>query len=150
MDLSNASVWWVAAGVAVAAELGTGTFYLLMIALGLVAGAMAAHFGLAESAQFLVAAFVGGGATVAWHWRRRLQRGPAVDVTRDRDVHLDVGERVHVSSWAADRTARVRYRGSMWSARLAPGADAVAGDYAVAAVEGIWLVLAPAAGRAQP
>ena len=30
MDLSSASVWWVAAGVAVAAELATGTFYLLM------------------------------------------------------------------------------------------------------------------------
>ena len=28
MDLSNASVWWIAAGVAVAAELATGTFYL--------------------------------------------------------------------------------------------------------------------------
>ena len=27
MDLSNASVWWIAAGVAVAAELATGTFY---------------------------------------------------------------------------------------------------------------------------
>jgi membrane protein implicated in regulation of membrane protease activity len=148
MDLSNASVWWVAAGVAVAAELATGTFYLLMIALGLVAGAIAAHFGVAEPAQFLVAAFVGGGATVAWHWRRRLHRDSAAEVARERDLHLDVGEHVHVSSWAADRTARVRYRGSMWSARLAPGADAAPGDYAVAAVEGIWLVLAPAGSRA--
>jgi membrane protein implicated in regulation of membrane protease activity len=149
MDLSNASVWWVAAGVAVAAELGTGTFYLLMIALGLAAGAIAAHIGLAEPAQFLVAAFVGGGATAAWHWGRH-RRGSAVDVARERDLHLDVGERVHVTSWSADRTARVRYRGSMWSARLAPGADATPGEFAVAAVEGIWLVLAPAASRAQP
>ena len=62
MDLSNASVWWVAAGVAVAAELGTGTFYLLMIALGLVAGAIAAHLGLGTTTQLLVAAVVGGGA----------------------------------------------------------------------------------------
>src|SRR3954464_4884473 len=68
MDLSNASVWWVAAGVAVAAELGTGTFYLLMIALGLVAGAIAAHLGLGAEMQLLVAAIVGGGATAVWHW----------------------------------------------------------------------------------
>jgi membrane protein implicated in regulation of membrane protease activity len=150
MDLSNASVWWVAAGVAVAAELGTGTFYLLMIALGLVAGAIAAHLGLGAEMQLLVAAIVGGGATAVWHWRRGLRAGPRVDIARDRDVHLDVGERVHVSAWAADRTARIRYRGSMWSARLAPGADPAPGDYAVAAVEGIWLVLAPAGNHAQP
>ena len=65
MELSNASVWWVAAGVAVAAELGTGTFYLLMIALGLLAGALAAHLGIGEAGQFLAAAVIGGGATAA-------------------------------------------------------------------------------------
>jgi len=144
MDLSNASVWWIAAGVAVAAELGTGTFYLLMIALGLIAGAVAAHLGLAEPYQLLAAAVIGGGATAAWHWRRMARAGPAVPGGRDRDVHLDIGERIHVSAWSADRTARIRYRGTMWSARLAPGAPARAGEYVVAAVEGIWLVLAPA------
>src|ERR671928_123616 len=35
MDISASTFWWVAAGVAVAAELTTGTFYLLMVALGL-------------------------------------------------------------------------------------------------------------------
>ena len=149
MDLSNASVWWVAAGVAVAAELGTGTFYLLMIALGLLAGAIAAHLGLAQPLQLLVAALVGGGATAAWHWRRRLRAGPVLDGASDPDVHLDVGERVHVSSWAADRTARVRYRGSTWSARLAPGASPSPGDHIVTAIEGIWLVLTPADGYAE-
>ena len=63
MDLSNASVWWVAAGVAVAAELATGTFYLLMIALGMAAGALAAHAGAAQPVQLVVAAIVAGGAT---------------------------------------------------------------------------------------
>jgi membrane protein implicated in regulation of membrane protease activity len=138
MDLSNASVWWIAAGVAVAAELGTGTFYLLMIALGLAAGAIAAHLGLGEPGQFLAAAAIGGGATAAWHWHRRSRLGPPLPAGGDRDVNLDVGERVHVAHWSDDRTARVRYRGSMWSARLAPG------DHVVVAVDGIWLVLAPA------
>src|SRR5436305_6136835 len=53
MDFSHASVWWIAAGVAVAAELATGTFYLLMIAMGLAAGALAAQLGSAEPLQFL-------------------------------------------------------------------------------------------------
>ena len=37
MDWSASTVWWLAAGVLVAAELATGTFYLLMLALGCVA-----------------------------------------------------------------------------------------------------------------
>jgi membrane protein implicated in regulation of membrane protease activity len=144
MSLSPASLWWIAAGAAVAAELGTGTFYLLMIALGLAAGAVAAHLGLTESGQFLVAAVVGGGTTAIWHWRRRSLRGPALPTASDHDVNLDVGERVHVAEWASDRTARVSYRGSIWQARLRPGALSVAGEHVVAAVEGNWLVLAPA------
>ena len=143
MDLSNASLWWIAAGVAVAAELATGTFYLLMIALGLAAGALAAQFGSTESLQFVAAAVVAGGATALWHWRRVSTAGPAVATARDRDVNLDIGERVHVAAWADDGTARVSYRGSTWTARLQPGAAPVAGEYVVAAVEGNWLILAP-------
>jgi membrane protein implicated in regulation of membrane protease activity len=143
MNLSPTSVWWIAAGVAVAAELATGTFYLLMIALGLAAGALAGQFGSSEPIQFLAAAVVGGGATAFWHWRRVSGAPPRSPVASDRDVNLDVGERVHVSTWATDGTARVSYRGSTWAARLQPGAHAVAGEHVVAAVEGNWLVLAP-------
>ena len=56
MTLSAATLWWVAAGIAVAAELATGTFYLLMIALGLGAGAVAAHAGLSATWQVTAAA----------------------------------------------------------------------------------------------
>ena len=143
MDLSNASVWWIAAGVAVAAELATGTFYLLMIALGLGAGAIAAHLGATQPIQLLVAAVVSGGATALWHWRRVSSAGPALPTAEDRDVNLDIGERVNVPAWKSDGTARVSYRGSTWAARLQPGAPAVAGEHVVAAVEGNWLVLAP-------
>ena len=147
MDLSPGSVWWIAAGVAVAAELATGTFYLLMIALGLAAGAIAVGFGAAPAVQLGVAAVVGGGATAIWHWRRVSRAGPSLPAARDRDVNLDIGERVHVSAWADDLTARVSYRGSTWAARLQPGAAPVAGEYIVAAVEGNWLVLTPAVAR---
>ena len=144
MSLTVASLWWIAAGAAVAAELGTGTFYLLMIALGLAAGAIAAHLGLVEPVQFLIAAIVGGGATAIWHWRRISRRGPPLPTANDRDINLDVGERIHVGEWANDRTARVSYRGSTWQARLQPGALPVPGQHVVAGVEGNWLVLAPA------
>ena len=41
MDLSAATGWWVVAGLLVVAELSVGSFYLLMLALGGVAGAVA-------------------------------------------------------------------------------------------------------------
>ncbi len=142
MDWSASTLWWVAAGAAVAVELTTGTFYLLMFALGLAAGAVAAHLGLPFTAQIVVAALVGGGATAVWHWKR--MRNPrSAPAAENRDVNLDIGERVDVPAWGADRTARVSYRGCTWTARLAPGAEAVPGAHRVAADEGNWLVLAP-------
>ena len=143
MDVSAAVFWWVAAGLLVAVELATGTFYLLMIALGLAGAALAAHLGLSFAAQVAAACLLGGGTTVAWHLHRRRQPLPA-PVAQNRDVNLDIGERVRVEAWAPDLTARVSYRGSAWSARLQPGAPAAAGEHIVSAVEGNWLILAPA------
>jgi len=144
MDVSIASWWWVAAGIAVAAELATGTFYLLMIGLGLGAGAVAALSGVSVAAQVITASAVGGGATAIWHWSRRHQP-PAEAARENRDVHLDIGERVTVTAWADDRTARVSYRGSDWTARLAAGAAPVNGEHRVVAMENNWLVLMPVA-----
>ena len=145
MEIPGATFWWVAAGIAVAAELGTGTFYLLMIALGLAAAAVAAQLGVSMTAQLAIAALVGGGSTVAWHWRRARQRSddPAES---NRDVNLDIGDRVHVDGWTEERTARVRHRGTEWTARLPPGVEPRSGEHIVSAVEGNWLILTPAAG----
>lgn len=146
MDFQAGLMWWIAAGLAVAAELATGTFYLLMLALGMAAGAIAAHMGLGVALQIVIAAVVGGGATYLWHWRRK-QDAPEAPAAQNRDVNLDIGERVHVSQWTPEQTTRVQYRGSQWEARLAPGAPAQSGEHVVSAVEGNWLVLAPAPAR---
>jgi membrane protein implicated in regulation of membrane protease activity len=142
MSVSAATIWWVLAGVLVAVELGTGTFYLLMISVGLAAGALAAHLGFSLSVQVAAAAIIGGGATAFWHWRR--YRNPSSAPARsNRDVNLDIGAHVLVNEWAADRTTRITYRGAGWSARLAPGATPMSGQHEVVAVEGNWLVLSP-------
>ena len=59
--MEYSTLWWLAAGVAVAAELLSGTFYLLMLALGMAAAGLAANLGAPAQAQMLVAAGVGGG-----------------------------------------------------------------------------------------
>jgi len=146
MDFASATFWWIAAGVVVAVELATGTFYLLMMALGLAAAAVAAHLGLPGTGQVVVAALVGGGATALWHFKRYRQPRSA-PARENRDVNLDIGETIHIAEWSSDRTARVPYRGTTWTARLEPGAEPVAGEHVVTAVEGNWLVLTPARAR---
>jgi membrane protein implicated in regulation of membrane protease activity len=144
MDMSPTTIWWVAAGLAIAAELATGTFYLLMIALGLAAGAIASWAGGSVTTQVVVAAVLGGATTAIWHWRRA-QQPRSAPARENRDVNLDIGEQVTVTAWAADGTTRVPYRGTLWTARLQPGSPSAPGLYRVAAVEGNWLVLAPSA-----
>ncbi|MDO9198743.1 NfeD family protein, partial [Rhodoferax sp.] len=43
--MAESTIWWVLAGAVVAIELATGTFYLLMLSVGLVAAAISAHAG---------------------------------------------------------------------------------------------------------
>lgn len=140
--MSDATLWWVAAGLLVGLELLTGTFYLLMLAAGLGAAAVAAHLGASQPGQMVAAALVGGGATAAWHfWRRRHPK--AAPAQSNRDVNLDIGERVAVAAWNEDHTARVTYRGSSWSARFQGPGDPRPGDHLIVAIEGSRLVLAP-------
>ena len=49
-------IWLAVAGILVAIEIFSGTFYLLMIAIGLAAGGLAAMAGAHVSVQFIVAA----------------------------------------------------------------------------------------------
>ena len=140
MDLSTATGWWIVAGVLVAAELATGTFYLLMLALGAAAAAVAAHLGLALNGQLLAAALIGGGAVAAWHVRRG-RRPAAAPANENRDVNLDIGETVHVTEWAADGTATVSYRGASWAARYAGSGTPAPGAFVIHAFEGNRLLL---------
>jgi membrane protein implicated in regulation of membrane protease activity len=135
MDWSLSTWWWIACGALVAAELATGTFYLLMLALGAAAGAIAAHLGLGLNPQMLSAAVVGGGAVAAWHWKRGGTR-PAVRASENRDVNLDIGEQVDVAEWQADGSASVQYRGARWSVRFAGSGVPQPGHHVIRRVEG--------------
>lgn len=142
MDAST--FWWVAAAGLVIAELLTGTFYLLMVALGLSAGALAAHAGLSWTAQIAIAAAVGAATTVVWHVRRPTRSEAAkAKASRNADVNQDIGATVYVEQWAIDGTAQVKYRGAMWSVIPFEGAVQVVGSYRVKEVVGSRLVVEP-------
>jgi membrane protein implicated in regulation of membrane protease activity len=138
--MSEPTVWWILAGAAVAVELLTGTFYLLMLAIGLCAAAVAAHAGASMPVQLVVAALVGGGAVVAWHLKRGSQP-KGLPAGANRDVNMDVGESVHIDSWNPDGTATVKYRGASWTVIHVPGVTPGTGAHRVREVVGNRLVV---------
>ncbi|HZF78366.1 MAG TPA: NfeD family protein [Rubrivivax sp.] len=142
MDWNPPTLWWLATGALVAAELATGTFYLLMVALGCAAGALAAHAGLSGTTQVITAALLGLVATAAWHLHRARQPG-ALPAHTNRDVNLDIGSPVRVNQWQADGSARVHYRGSTWSVRFAGSGTPRPGEHVIVAVQGSELRVTP-------
>ena len=138
--MAESTIWWLLAGAAVAIELVTGTFYLLMRAIGLAAGAIAAHAGAGMPVQLVVAALIGVGAVAAWHLQRG-KRPAGPPITANRDVNLDVGETVQVDGWNADGTASVRYRGANWTAAAAAGTMHSTGQHRVREVVGNRLIV---------
>jgi membrane protein implicated in regulation of membrane protease activity len=138
--MADSSIWWLLTGAAVAVELMTGTFYLLMFAVGLTAAAIAAHLGTSVTAQLVIAALIGGGAVIAWH----LLRGKKMvgkNAEFNSDVNMDIGQTVQVDAWGADGTANVKYRGALWTVQLQEGSASGAGRYGIEQVIGSRLIV---------
>ncbi|MGS0740308.1 NfeD family protein [Glaciimonas sp. GG7] len=144
--------WALLGGVLVLAELFTGTFYLLMVAVGMGAGAIAASVGVSLEWQFVIAAIVAVAGTVVVRRSRFGKRGK-VNAARDRNINLDIGQTINVDLWHAESvsddadkaglyTARVKYRGALWDVELAPGENAHAGQFIIAEIRGSRLIVA--------
>jgi len=138
--MANSTFWWLAAGALIAVELVTGTFYLLMISTGLIAAALAAQAQVDVLWQWVIAAVVGGGSVLVW--RRYKKSQPAIaPANANPDVNMDVGEVVHVSSFRADGSCSVKYRGAHWDAALQAGELPVPGNFTIVEVIGSRLIL---------
>lgn len=137
-------IWLILAGALVILELFSGTFYLLMIAIGLACGALAALGGASIEAQLIVAAVVGAVSTMILH-RSRFGRGPKVDSAHDPNVNLDIGQTVTIDAWndaaGGQPTARIVYRGAPWDVDLAPHAVAVPGRFTIREIRGSRLIV---------
>jgi membrane protein implicated in regulation of membrane protease activity len=142
--MAASTIWWILAGLVVVAELLTGSIYLLMVAVGLGAAAIAAHLGAGLTMQIFTAAVVGSAALAVWHFGRgKAALAASSQVAGNKNVNLDIGEQVTIESWDTDGNARVQYRGSSWQASLKPGAHAAGRSYRIADVEGSRLIVEP-------
>lgn len=134
--MSSYWMWWIAGAALIAAELVTGTFYLLVIGLALVCGGIAAWLGAAVPVQWLLAAALGVvGTMLLQRWKRSLV------ATAPPQKGLDIGQRVQVQSWGPAGTARVAYRGSTWDAEVAAPGTPHAETMYIAGMRGSVLLL---------
>jgi len=138
--MAETTLWWLLTGGAVAVELLTGTFYLLMLAIGLAAAAFAAHLGASTVVQIVVAALVGGGAVAGWYLKQS-RNGAELRAEANPNVNLDIGEVVQIAAWNPDGTADVQYRGAHWTAIHRAGVSPSAGMHRVAEMVGNRLLV---------
>lgn len=138
--MADSTFWWLLVGAAIAVELVTGTFYLLMLSIGMAAAALAAHAGASLSLQLVTAALLGGGSVAAWR-SYKLKQPSAPQASANRDVNLDIGETVQVDAWLPNDTASVKYRGAHWDVALEPGATATPGAHTIVEVVGNRLIV---------
>lgn len=140
-------LWLVVGFVLVIAELVTGTFYLLVIALGAFAGAIAAWAG----GNVLVQAVIGSAIALAGAWYVHHWHAAHQSKADPHGNFLDRGQAVVLEGWTNEPAgfARVRYRGTSWDARLAePAARPVPGaTLYIEGQEGNTLVVASAPPR---
>lgn len=113
-------IWWLAAVVLMIAEMASGTFYLVAVALGLAVAGMAAYFGVAWGAQAVVAALLCTASVAAiYRWRHR-----HAEPGERSNLASEIGQPVRIVQWSDERRARVSYRGAEWDAEVAQGVDA--------------------------
>jgi membrane protein implicated in regulation of membrane protease activity len=137
--LQSGLIWWVGTGALLVAELLTGTFYLLMIALGCAAAGLAYTVGLAGAEQLAIGAAVALAAVVVLR-RTRFGRRARRSAVGNRDVNLDIGEILQVAAWH-ERRARAMYRGAEWDVELVAGESEVAGWYRIREIQGSRLIV---------
>lgn len=113
--MSSYLLWAIAGFVLIIVELMTGTFYLLVLGIAALASAAAAFFGAELWLQVIVASIVAlVGIYSVQQWWKTHQK------SRTASNNIDIGQSVVFEQWIneAAHTARVRYRGTQWDAKL--------------------------------
>ncbi len=133
--------WFGVAALFLLLEMATGTFYLLLVALGLVASGTAAYADLSLVWQIISGLAISLIGLVVLH-RYRQSKGH-VPTQSNPNVVQDIGQSVIVDAWDENGQASVFYRGSNWSARIDVDQPVHPGKHYIQAVQGLTLILRP-------
>ncbi len=137
--MQASTIWFMLASIFVIFEIFTGTFYLLIFGAAAGAAAFSAFYGYTLSVQLIVAAVF---ALAGVQWLRTRPSPPSTDTDA-----LDVLQPVEIISWGNDGSARVRYRGTEWDARLAEGITGQPTHCVIQAMQGNTLIISPSNNR---
>ena len=118
-------IWLIAGLGLIIIEVMSGTFYLLVLGLAALAGALAAYWGAGAFVQVVCAGVLAGIGLLAvkrWHRSRPTRE--------QQDRSLDLGQVVTLESWLDrdSKRVRVKYRGTTWDALLIGEADVQLND----------------------
>lgn len=136
---SQSAIWLISALVILGAEMLLGTIYLLALSAGAFCAAICALLHTGLSVQFSVCAAVTiAGIILAFIFRRRIR---TLNSSRgDEASNPDRGRTVEVAAVARDGSAKVSYRGAVWTAVAREGSLS-AGLWLIDRVDGPRLIL---------
>ena len=127
--------WFLLALVLLGLEMVTGTFYLLMVAVAMAVGGLAALLGAGIATQLTLCAIAVIAGTIILRHRKSTQASDAPNAS------FDVGQAVKVLKWNDDGSTRVFYRGAEWDAELESADTPRDGTLYIATVRGSSLIL---------
>lgn len=127
--------WFLLALILVGLEMATGTFYLLVVAIAMAVGGLAALLGASVVWQLLLGALTGIAGTFI------LRRWKSTQAKEVNSASLDIGQPVKVIKWNDNGTARVFYRGAEWDAETESADTPRDTTLYIMAVHGSGLVL---------
>jgi membrane protein implicated in regulation of membrane protease activity len=102
--------WFLLALVLLGLEMVTGTFYLLVVAIAMAVGGLAALLGAGIAWQLVLCAVMVVAGTII------LRRWKGSQTSEAPNTSLDIGLPVKVLKWNDNGSARVFYRGAEWDA----------------------------------
>jgi membrane protein implicated in regulation of membrane protease activity len=142
--MQAAWIWFGLTALALIGEVTTGTFYLLVVAVGLAAAGLVALADLGIAIQIVVCIVAIAIAMVILRKTGVLKKRGSNPST-NANINMDIGQTVTIEAWTAQGTARVWYRGTHWEAELVPGAEPAQGKHIITETRGNTLVVTPLA-----
>lgn len=138
-------IWFGLAGLSLILEALSGTFYLLLVALGLFAAGLVAlgDFSLwYQLAGFTLVSLFG---LFILNQKGILRKKGSRSATSDVNVNLDIGMVVEVIEWHNHGRTEVMHRGVRWQAALSDKVTQPVepGQYTIVDIQGVTLILEP-------
>ena len=133
--MADYTIWFLLALAILTAEMATGTFYLLVLAIALAAGGLAALTGLELPTQITISAVIGIIGTLIL---RRIKPSQTPSASNQ---NLDIGQPVRVVHKHENGLLRVAYRGAEWDAQLLAADTPTNATLFIHSIQGSKLIL---------